>query len=115
MVDVDVICPQPAKAGLTGLNQVIARRTNIVRAIAHTKGRFRRDENRAPTPSQRFAQDLFRGALRINVGRVKEIDSCIETDIDKPRCLADVAIAPSLEKISSPSEGTGAKAENRDL
>ena len=59
VIDVDVIGTQPPQAAFASLDQVMARRSQIVRPRSHAERRLRRDENLVPSPGDRLAENGF--------------------------------------------------------
>jgi hypothetical protein len=115
VVDVDVVDAKAAKRVFAGLNQVIARRADIVGTVAHCESSFRGDENAVAFAGDGFAEDFFREAARINVGGVEEIDARVETDIDEARGFGNVAGAPGFEEFVAATERAGAQTKNGNL
>src|SRR5580692_11500409 len=60
-------------------------------------------------------EDFLRKTLRIYIRSVKEIDTCFEANFDKTSGFLNIGIAPRPKKLVSSTEGSGAKAENRNL
>src|SRR5579883_2226336 len=73
MVDVDVIRAEPPQTPFQLLDQVVARRADIIRPLAESKGRLCRNQQLVSFAGDRFAGDLLRKTVRIDIGRVDEI------------------------------------------
>ena len=112
VVDVDVIGIEAAQAILAGLDDVVARGADVVRAVAHGECGFRGNQNGVATSGDGFAEDFFGHAFRINVGSVEEIHAGFEADVDQTRGFLHIAIAPGLKEITTTAEGAGAEAED---
>jgi hypothetical protein len=114
VVDIDVIGSETAEAGLARLYQMIAGGAKIIGPIAHGECSLGRNENRFAAAGSGLAQDFFGCTLRINVGRIEEIHSRFEADIDQAGGFLYIAVAPAGEKPAA-AEGPAAEAENRNL
>jgi hypothetical protein len=115
VVNVDVIDTEAAETAFAGLDQVIARRADIVGTVAHGEGGFRGDENAVAFAGDGFAKDFFGEAARINVGSVEEVGARVEADVYKARGFGNVAGAPGFEEFVAAAECAGAKTENGNL
>ncbi len=58
-------------------------------------------------------EDLLRGAVRIDVGGVEQVDPGLEADLDQAPSLGGVGVAPGAEQRALAAEGAGAEAEGR--
>ena len=115
VVDVDVVDREAAETVFAGLDEVLARRAEIVGAVAHGESGFRGDKNAVAFAGDSFAEDLFGEAAGVNVGGVEEIDAGFEANVDEARGFGDVAGAPGFEKFVAAAEGAGAETENGNL
>src|SRR6185312_8034134 len=115
VIDIDVIGAESAQAGFAGLNEVIARGAEVVGAFSHAEARFGGNQHRAAATGDRLAENLFRGAVRVDVRSVKEVHAGFETNVDQARGLFHVAIAPRFEKLAASTKCACAKAEHRNL
>src|SRR3546814_12977816 len=96
-------------------DEMLARRADIVRAIAHAqRGLGRHDHPVAPALDRR-AEDRLRSAVGIHVGGIEEIDARVEADVDAACRLFDVVVAPRASKRSLAAQGTGPKATRQTL
>src|ERR1700722_2637316 len=57
MIDVDIVSAETTQAGFAGLDQVMARRAQIVWSGAHAKSSFRRNENLVTAIGDGFAEN----------------------------------------------------------
>src|ERR1700690_610350 len=116
MIDIDVIGLQPLQAAFDLLDEVSARRTDVVRPLAELEGCLRRDQNARPRQVfDRLAENFFRKALRVDIGRFEEIDARFHADIDEARGLFYVCLTPGTEKFIPTAESSGAKTKHRHL
>ena len=115
VINVDVIGAEPPQAGFASLNQMVARRSHIVRPLAHAEGRLGGDQDLVATSVDGLAEDRFRQAVRIDIGGIEQIDARVEADIDEPRRLRDVAGAPRLEKLGSAAKRSRAETQHRNF
>ena len=115
LIEVDVVGAQPPQAGLDGPNQVMARRADVVGPRAGAKRPLGGDDHLIAAALDRLAQDLLGHAARVDVGRVEHGEAGFEADIDEPRGLGHVAVAPGLEELVAAAERAGAEAQHRNL
>src|ERR1700693_1509403 len=115
MVNVDVIRAEPPQAVFACPQQVIPRRTHVIRSGPNPESGFRRNQEIAASPCNGFPQDLLGKAARIDVCGVEQVDACFEANIHKPGSLGDVAVSQVLKELMSSAKGTGPKAEDRHL
>src|SRR6266852_2277099 len=115
MVDVNVIGGQTTQTGFTGLQQVMPRRSQIVRVFTHSKRGLGRDQNIVAAPRNCFPKNFFREAFGVNVGSVKEVDAALQTDGDEAAGFSYVGCAPGAKKLRSPTKCPGAKTERGHL
>src|ERR1700751_23318 len=92
---------------------MVARGTQIVRPIAHSKGGFGRNQPLVASPFYRLAQNFFRLAPRVDVCRVEQIYAGFEANIHKPGGFGGVTISPCAKKLSASAKRTRAEAQNR--
>jgi hypothetical protein len=62
---------------------------------------------------QGLAENLLRGAVRIDVGGVEQGDPGLQAEVDQPPRLDDVGVAPGAEQRALAAEGAGPEAEGR--
>ena len=106
---------EPLQAGLAGADQMMARGPAVVRPLAHGKARLGGDQHAAlALAPQRLADDLLRGAGRIDIGRVDQIDPGIDAEIDLPARLLHADIA-HLGEVPLAAHGHGAEGDGGDL
>ena len=90
----------------------MARRSQVVRTVAHSESCLRGDENLVAAASDRFAQDFFGRALRVDVSGVEKIKTGFQADIHEASGFLHVGGAPGSEEISAAAEGAAAEAED---
>ncbi len=80
LVEVDVVDAQPAQAVVDLGQYGFARQTGAVRAGVHTAVDFCRQHDLVPLGvfPEDLADDLLAAAVRVNVGRVEEVDARIK-------------------------------------
>jgi hypothetical protein len=80
LVEVDVVDPQPAQAGVHGGHDVLARGAALVSAGPGRGAELGGDDHVRVPPelAQRLAEHNLAGALGIDVGGVEEVDSPLE-------------------------------------
>src|SRR5580704_4056292 len=115
VVDVDVIDRESAEAGFAGLDEMLARGAEVVRAVAHRESGFGGDENAVAFAADGFAEDFFGEAAGVDIGSVEEIDAGFEANVDESRSFGDVAGTPGFEKFVAAAKGAGAETENGNL
>ncbi len=107
LVEVNMVDAEALQAGVAGGDQMVARQPYLVRSLAHAEPSLGRDQRAVAATAQDFAQDLLRGAGRIDVGRIEQIDPGIEAHVDLPRRARDIGVA-GLGEIATAAEGHGA-------
>ena len=93
---------------------MVARRADVVRPGPDAKGRLGRDNHFVPTPFDRLAQDFFRHARRVRVGRVKHGQTSVHANVDKPGGLGCIGLAESFERALA-AEGAGSETQEGNL
>ena len=88
LVQVDVVGAQAPQAGLASPDEVLAREPGVVRPGAHGETRLGGDQGIAPPALEDLAHDLLRAAVRIDVGRVDQVDPGLEGLVDQGTRLA---------------------------
>src|SRR5438552_13323442 len=81
VVDVDGIRAEAAQAILAGADQVTARRSQVVRAVTYGESSLGGDQQPLALARNRFTQDFFRESFGVDIGRVKKINSRVQTNI----------------------------------
>ncbi len=114
-VDVDVVGIQAAQAGFAGAEQMMARRADVVRVVAHAEGRLGRDDHLAAATGNRLAENFLGDAVRVNVGGVEHGDARVQANVDEARRFVHVGFAPRAEEIAPSAERRRAEAEYRDF
>src|SRR3546814_15806065 len=89
---------------------MLARRADIVRAIAHAQRGLGRHDHAFASALDRRAEDRLRSAVGIHVGGIDEVDAGVEADVDDASRLFDVGVAPGAEQRSLAPAGSGAEA-----
>src|SRR5262249_156688 len=115
LIDVDVIGAKPAQACLARAQEVMARVASIVGSRAHRERGFGRDNDLVTLAGDGFAENLFRHASGVHVGRVEHVHVRLETDVDKARRFPHVGLAPGAEELAAAAKRSGTEAEHRDL
>jgi hypothetical protein len=100
--DVDVINAEPPQACVTGFEQVIARRSDIIRAFASTKGRLGRNQEAVALALDGLAENFLGKAIGVDVRRVEDIDARVQAEADDALGLLDSGGAPCLENSLPP-------------
>src|SRR5688572_17812554 len=85
---VDVVGPQTLQARIDGMQEVLARKTAVVRVIAHLAMRFRGDDDAVSGGAevlQLSREDLLGDSERIHIRGIEEIDAELESlPVDGP-------------------------------
>src|ERR1700758_1251132 len=115
MVDVDIVGAQALQAGLDGIDQMVAGRTLVVRAIAHGKCGLGRDQQILPLALNRLAEDLLRETFRIHIRGIEKVDACVEAETDEALRLLNVGCAPGTEKFGTAAKCSDAEAQDGNL
>ena len=91
--------PSRFRLASTDLEDVEARRADVVRAVTAAERALGRDQYPVAAAGDRLPEDLFRLSLRIDIGAVEHRQAGVETDVDQACRLLDVARAPGLEEV----------------
>src|ERR1700690_3767316 len=94
---------------------MLARRADIVGAVAHGESGFGGDEKAVAFTGDSFAEDFFGEAAGVDVCGVEEVDAGFEADVNEARGFGDVTGAPGFEKFVAAAERAGAETENGNL
>ena len=114
-VDVDVVRMEPAQTRFTRTNQIMSRRTHIIRSIPHWKRTFGKNEHVIPARTQSFAENFLGQTIRIHVSRIEKVHACFQADVDEFRGLCDVAATPRAEEFIAATKRSGAKTQDGDF
>ncbi len=90
LVEVNIVCAQPAQAVVNGVHDMFARKPFLVGVVTHGKEHFGCNHQlvaRWPKVFQGAPQNLLTGADGIHVRGVKEIDAGFERLFDKRAAL----------------------------
>src|SRR3546814_14559942 len=79
-------------------DEMLARRADIVRAIAHAQRGLGRHDHPVASALDRRAEDRLRSAVGIHVGGIEEIDAGGEADVDDASRLFAAGVAPGAEQ-----------------
>ncbi len=77
--------PRRFSAFVDRLDEVLARRAEVVGTVAGREGRLGRDQQPVALALDRLAEDLFGEPGRVDVGAVEHRDAVVEADVDQPR------------------------------
>ena len=111
LVEVDVVGPQPLKAGVDLVHQVIATDPRIVGPVAHREPALAGDHHLLGLGRPRLEpapDDLFRHAARIDVRRIDEIAACPGIGIHQRERGRLVRLAAERHRPQAPRRNDGA-------
>src|SRR5262249_56225858 len=74
VIDVDVVDAETPQARVTGPEQVMTRRADVIRTFAESKGRFGRNQEFVALALYGLAQNFLGKPIRIDVRRIDTID-----------------------------------------
>ncbi len=97
LVEVDDVRLQPTQAVLDLLLDRLARQTALVGTRPHRAPDLGREHRLLAPPLEGLADDLLRLALRVDVGRVDEVDAGVERAVDDADALLVAGVAPLAE------------------
>ena len=107
LVEVDPVGLQPAQAGVDFLHEPAPRVAGHVRiGVVHRAVHLRREHDRVAPALQGLADDLLGLAARVDVGRVDEVDPCVERTVDDVDRLVVVGVAPGAEHHRAEAQRT---------
>ncbi|HEY5294483.1 MAG TPA: hypothetical protein VIJ70_03310 [Gaiellaceae bacterium] len=105
LVEVDPVGLQAAQAVLDLLHDPAARVPAHVRiSVVHRAVHLGREHDGVAAPFEGLADDLLRLAARVDVGRVDEVDACVERAVDDRDRLVVVGVAPGAEHHRAQAE-----------
>ena len=100
LVEVDVIRAEAAKRLLDLVDDPapgVALLVRVVRIVTHLAVHLRREHDRIPPPLEGLSDDLFRFPTGVHVGRVDEVDACVESAVDDPDPFVMIGVRPTAE------------------
>src|SRR4051812_1717834 len=105
LVEVDVVGVQAPQRVLDGLHDPAARAALVVDLVAHLAVELRGEDDVVAAAFEGLADDLLVLALRIDVGRVDEVDARVERGVDDPDRLVVVGLTPGAEHHRAEAQG----------
>src|SRR5262245_65144768 len=115
VIDVDVIDAEPPQACVTGFEQVVARRADVIRAIAESKGRLGRNQELVALALYGLAQNFLGKSIRVDVRCIEDVDARVQAETDEAPGLLYSGGSPCLEKFISPSESPSSETQRGDF
>src|SRR5262245_15577521 len=115
LIQVDVVGSQTPQAVVDGVDQVIARRADVIQCRPGAKCALRRNQQAIAPTLDRLSKNLFCATSRIDVGRIEHRHSSIEADVHQSRCTRSFGAAESLEELAAAAERCRAEAEGWNL
>ncbi len=114
-IDVHVIGLQTTQTVLAGADQMLPRRSDIVRVVAHAEGGLRgKDQSVAPSGNG-LTEDLFRQPSGIDIRRVEEVCPRLQAQVNEPTRPLDIGVAPRTEESAFSAKRPRAEAQHGDL
>ena len=113
LVQVDVVGTQPREAGLERTHDMVPGTTGSVRPGLAREAALGGQQELLSSPFYDLAHDLFRGAVRVDVGRVYEVDAGLDTAVEDAAGLGDPRRAHAGE-LPRPPEGHRPERKHRD-
>jgi hypothetical protein len=110
VIDVDVINAETPQARVTGPEQVMARRADIIRTFAESKGRLGRNQELVALALYDLAQNFLGKPIRVDVRRIEDVDASVQTETDEALGLLNSSGSPGLEKFRAPTESPRSEA-----
>ena len=104
LVQVDVVGAQPAEGVLDLPRDPQSGIALLVHSGTHLAVDLGGQDYLVPPSLQGLADDLFRRAFAIDVGRVDEVDPGVERSLDDANGVVDVRVAPGAEHHGSQAE-----------
>src|SRR6266404_3526892 len=117
LVQVDMVGLQTAETGLHTVHNVAARSADVTPPTADAAIHLRRDHDILPRDVkvlQGLSENLLALALRVIVGRIKEVDAAVNRSLDQFISLGLAHGADGLEDPSAVPECHGSEAESRN-
>src|SRR5262245_33375391 len=110
VIDVDVINAETPQARVTGFKQVMARRADVIRTFAESKGRLGRNQEIVALALYGLAKNFLGKSIRVDVGRIEDVDAGVQTAADEALGILNSGGSPGLEKFRAPSESPSSEA-----
>src|SRR5450759_2738405 len=116
LVEVDVVRAEPGEAGVDLGEDRLARKPAPVRARAHGTMNLRGEDDFVTVREilQSTADDLFTGAIRVDVRGVEEVDACFDRLLDEGSALV-LRQTPRVVAAVRVSEGHTTKGNRGDI
>src|SRR5262249_9522930 len=111
VVDVDVVNAETPQAGVTCPDQVEPGRTEVIRAIAESKGRLGRNQEVVALALYGLAENFLGKSVRVDVRRIEDVDSRVQAEADEALGLLDSGRSPGFKKFRASSESPRPEAE----
>ena len=113
VVHIDVVGAQPLQRALERLDQVVARRAHLIRAVAGAKSRLGRYYHRVASSGDRFAENFLGLPVGIDIGAVKKVKTRLQADIHQTARLVDSSRTPRREHSGAVVRCPGTQTEDR--
>ena len=113
LVEIDVIGPKPAQARLAGFDEVVPREPCVIRTGSHLEPRLGADQNPVAAAAQSLTDDLLRESVRIHIGGVHQVHTCIERHVDLTPRAVKIRLA-DIPELSPAAEPHRSQAQFRD-
>src|SRR5262245_50707961 len=91
---IDVVTVEAFQRGLAGLGDVLSARAHPMRPWLSPVAYLCGDQDVLSARTQRLSKDLFRGALRIDIGGVEEVESGVYADVNESPRFTQACRAP---------------------
>src|SRR5271156_1687112 len=96
---IDVIGFEAAQAAFDGVDQMEARRADVVRARTGFECGFGGDENFVAAAGNGAAENSFGFAVGVNVSAVEHVGAGFEANVNEAGGFGDAGISPGAEKF----------------
>src|SRR5262249_11147188 len=110
VIDVDMINAETPQACVTSPEQVMARRTDVIRTFAESKGRFGRNQEVVALALYSLAKNFLGKSIRVDVRGIEDVDARVQTEADEALGVLNSGGSPGLEKFRAPSESPRSEA-----
>src|SRR5580658_9372051 len=93
LVQIDVVGLQAAQGSLKLTREPASRIASLVWVITHRQVRLGGKDDVVAPPFKRLPDDFLRFASAIRIGRIDQVDSCIQSSVDDPDRVVVVGVA----------------------
>jgi hypothetical protein len=115
LIQIDVICTQPAEAVFARFDQMFPGPAEIVLARSHTEIGLCRNQHLAASRTECFAENLFGLTVGVGVRGVEQVDARLDTYVNDTRCFREFVRSEFPEQLNiTAAKSSCSKTQRRD-